>query len=131
MQAFLCLLLKLSERVTRMINEPNKIAMILSGIVSVLLERGHGNIDVSIKRDDKSTTIIIIQRQATYTDTFIEWLKKGLKPRRKGVVEEYYWRLADMNFESDNLNLVGALIDESEVQLKDNVLRIKVARYIG
>lgn len=36
-----------------------------------------------------------------------------------------------MNFESDNLNLVGALIDESEVQLKDNVLRIKVARYIG
>lgn len=58
-------------------------------------------------------------------------VKKGLKPRRKGVVEEYYWRLADMNFESDNLNLVGALIDESEVQLKDNVLRIKVARYIG
>ena len=112
-----------------MINESKKISLIANGITYVLLNYGEGNVDINITKDRDSTQITITQYDCNYSDGFLDFLRRNLKAKRKGEVEEYYWRLAKVDFDTDRLSLIGALIDESYIEYKGKNLLIKVVRY--
>jgi len=44
-------------------------------------------------------------------------------------MEEYYWQLAGESDCDDELTLVGAMIDEAKIEMKDGNLTMKLIRY--
>ena len=51
-----------------------------------------------------------------------------LNTERQHEIEEYYWNLLSESEEDSELAIVGMMIDQAEVEYKDDILKIKLLR---
>lgn len=109
-------------------HEVKKITGIIDEIVTVLLLNGAEELDINIKREGDVSKIRIIHRNCEYDEEFIEKMSYNLNTQRQCEVEGYYWQLVGEDDDGDELYLVGAMIDEAQVERRDNDLYIHLVR---
>ncbi len=115
-----------------MIHEAKKIAQIVSEILTLFLLNGAENIDIKvntkISTNGRNTEIIIIQYECDYEEEFIEKIKYNLNTQRQYEIEGYYWQLVGEDDSSDELHLVGAMVDKANVSKEGTDLHIQLLR---
>lgn len=115
-----------------MMHEAKKIAQIVSEILTLFLLNGAENIDIKVNTkmttNGQNTEIIIIQYECDYEDEFIKKIEYSLKTQRQHEVESYYWQLVGEDDSSDELHLVGAMVDEANVTKNGKGLYIQLKR---
>lgn len=109
-------------------HESKKIALIINELVTMLLLRSNGNIEVKVNRNDLYTEVTISQHFCQYDEMFIENLRYNLNTQRQTEVEGYYWQLVGNDDNGDELPLVGAMVDEAAVEYNNNSLYINIKR---
>lgn len=113
-------------------HEAKKIAQIVSEILTLFLLNGAENIDIKVKtkvsQKDQNTEIMIIQYECNYDEAFIEKIKYSLNTQRQYEIEGYYWQLVGEDDSGDELHLVGAMVDKSNVAIKGKDLHIQLLR---
>ncbi|MDF2538512.1 MAG: hypothetical protein K0S76_1533 [Herbinix sp.] len=109
-------------------HESKKIAMIVNELLTMLLLKGAGKIEVKINRQKHNTEIVMKQQQCDYDEMFIQNLRYNLNTQRQTEVEEYFWQLVGDDDNEDELPLVGTMVDEAVVELVDGDLYITVNR---
>ncbi len=109
-------------------HEIKKITSIVNELVTLLLQNGAEDIDVNIKKIGKKTDISIIQHCCDFSESFIDKMRYNLNTQRQCEVEGYYWQLVGEDEDCDELHLVGAMIDEVEVEMINGDLKIHIIR---
>lgn len=109
-------------------NEPKKITLIVNELLTLLLHHGATDINIAISKKEDCTCIKFIQKESDFDEDFVEQLRFDLRAQRQNEVEGYYWQLVGKDDLGDELHLVGAMIDESSVELEGNVLTIYIRR---
>jgi len=109
-------------------HEVKKISLIINELVTMMLLNGAEEIDMNIKRKSKTSEVTLIHRNCVYPDIFIEKMRYNLSTQRQSEVEGYYWQLVGEDESSDELHLVGAMIDTAKVEVVDNDLYIYISR---
>ena len=109
-------------------HEVKKVALIINEIITMELLDGAEDIDVNIKRSDGLSRVHIIYHNCGYTSQFIEKINYNLNTQRQNEVEGYYWQLAGDDNNGDELYLVGAMIDDAQVELINKDLHIRFTR---
>lgn len=113
-------------------HEAKKIAQIVSEILTLFLLNGAENIDIKvntkISTNERNTEIIIIQYECDYEEEFIQKIEYNLNTQRQYEIEGYYWQLVGEDDSSDELHLVGAMVDEANVTKKGKDLHIQLLR---
>lgn len=109
-------------------HEEKKVASIINEIVTMELLDGAKDIDINIKRMDGLTKVHIVYHDCQYDEAFLERLTYNLNTQRQNEVEGYYWQLAGDDNNGDELYLVGAMIDDAQVELIDHALHIRFTR---
>lgn len=113
-------------------HEAKKIAQIVSEILTLFLLNGAEIIDIKvntkISTNERNTEIIIIQYECDYEEEFIQKIEYNLNTQRQYEIEGYYWQLVGEDDSSDELHLVGAMVDEANVTKKGKDLHIQLLR---
>jgi len=110
-------------------HEVKKISRIVDELTTMLLKDDTNEVDFKIKMDLKQTVITIVDYHSRCDEKKIERLRESLSIQRQHEMEEYYWQLAGESDCDDELTLVGAMIDEATIELKDGNLHIQLIRY--
>ncbi len=110
-------------------HEVKKITLIINELIAMMLINGAEEIDVNIKRVGDVSEIILVHRNCKYSEDFIDKMRYNLKTQRQSEVEGYYWQLVGDDETSEELHLVGAMIDEAEVEKIENDLHIHILRH--
>ena len=109
-------------------HEVKKITLIINELISMMLLNGAEEIDVNIKRKADVSEVTLIHRDCQYPGEFIEKMRYNLNTQRQSEVEGYYWQLVGDDETSEELHLVGAMIDEAKVEMQQNDLHIHIVR---
>ncbi len=109
-------------------HETKKITLIIDELLTLLLHKGNGNIEVKIERNKRSTEIMIVQYQCNYEETFIDNLRFDLNTQRQTEIEGYYWQLVGDDDDGEKMSLVGAMVDEAVVEQKNGDMYINITR---
>lgn len=109
-------------------HEVKKITLITNELVTMMLLNGANEVEVKIKRDGAVTEIDLVHSNCDYTEEFLDKLKYSLSTQRQCEVEGYYWQLCGDDDSGDELFLVGAMVDEADVEVKDGALKIHLIR---
>ena len=109
-------------------HEVKKITLIINELITMMLRNGAEDIDVNIKRKDDISDVTLIHRDSHYPEEFIEKVRYNLQTQRQCEMEGYYWQLVGDDENSEELHLVGAMIDEAEVTIVENDLHIHIVR---
>jgi len=109
-------------------HEEKKVAVIIDEIITLLLLEGAEEIDVNIKREANVSKVEIIHRNCQLKSEFIEKIRNSLDVQRQNEVEGYYWQLVGDDHNGDELYLVGAMIDNAQVEMIDKDLTIRFSR---
>lgn len=109
-------------------HEVKKVTLIVNELVSLMLLNGAEEIDVNIKRTADNSEITLIHRDCQYPDEFIEKMRYNLNTQRQSELEGYYWQLVGDDETSEELYLVGAMIDDARVEMQQNDLHIHIVR---
>ncbi len=108
--------------------ELKKISLIVNEILTLLLYHGAKDISIQINKENNQIDLIFIQNDYNFDIEFVETLRNDLKNQRQNEVEGYYWQLVGQDDSSNELQLVGAMIDESKVTLEGSTLTINIKR---
>ena len=101
---------------------------IINELMTYLYKLGSKDINVTLKKEDYDTTIIILGKIDNIDHNELDNLTTMLNTNRQHEVEESYWHLGG-EFESDSeLSLVGMMIDTAEIIYSNNILKLKVYR---
>ena len=109
-------------------HEVKKITLIVNELVTLMLLNGAEEVDVKIKRSKETTCIDLIHSKSRYEEDFIEKLRYSLNTQRQCEVEGYYWQLCGDDDSGEELFLVGAMVDQADVEVVDGNLHIKLIR---
>lgn len=110
--------------------ELKKITLIIDEIVALLLLHGASDINIQIDKTESYTKIKFVQKDFAFDQDFVDRLRFDLAHQRENEVEGYYWQLVGKDDLSDEVYLVGAMIDESQVKVEENHLTIEIKRII-
>ncbi|OPL07656.1 MAG: hypothetical protein AVO33_04190 [delta proteobacterium ML8_F1] len=111
-------------------HEIKKISRIVDELTTLFLKEDTNEVDFSIKILPEQTRITISAHATHFTEADVEQLKNILGAQRQYEVEEYYWQLAGECDDIDHeLTLVGAMVDEATVEIKEGSLFIELIRY--
>lgn len=109
-------------------HEVKKVTLIVNELMTLLLLNNAEEIDIKIKHVGEHSEIYFIYRQCKFDDKLIEKIKYNLNIQRQSEVEGYYWQLVGDDDSGDELHLVGAMIDEAKIEMKDKDLHIHLIR---
>lgn len=109
-----------------MSKEQAKVVYIMSELVRVFFKMGINNIQVDIKNNVLESTVELTGDVKLIPISKIAHLRESIHGARQLELEEY-WKLAGGNLHSE-LDLVGALVDEAEVEHDGDTLRVRVIR---
>ena len=113
-------------------HEAKKITQIVSELLTLFLLNGAENIEIKVNtkvtQQVQNTELIIIHYECNYDEEFIEKIKYSLSTQRQYEIEGYYWQLVGEDDTSDELHLVGAMVDKANVEKKGNDLHIQLFR---
>lgn len=113
-------------------HEARKIAQIVSEILTLFLINGAENIDIKVNTkvstNGQNTEIVIIQYECDFDEEFIQKIQYNLDTQRQYEIEGYYWQLVGEDDSSDELHLVGAMVDKANVTKNGKDLHIQLLR---
>jgi len=109
-------------------HEAKKINLIMNELINLMVRNGAEDIDINIKHRGEISELTLIHRNCHYSPQFVEEIRYDLSSQRQCELEGYYWQLVGDDEPSEELHLVGAMVDEAEVELINNDLHIKVTR---
>lgn len=109
-------------------HEVKKVTLIMNELMNLMLRNGADNIDINIKRHGDISEVTLIQRQCKYPEDMVESIRYDLNTQRQCEMEGYYWQLVGDDEPSEELHLVGAMIDEAVVEMRNNDLYIHITR---
>lgn len=109
-------------------HELKKVTVIINEIITMLFLKGAEDVDVKIRKKEGRTEISITHFNCEFGNDFLEQLRFDLSAQRQNEVEGYYWQLVGENDSSEELHLVGAMIDEAQVKLEDHNMVIQLVR---
>lgn len=105
-----------------------KITRIVDEILTLFMRNKTDEIDVKIKKDEQKTSIYFTMYNCTLDYAYIEQLEDNLNIQRQAEVEGYYWQLTGENDIDEELFLVGAMIDQVFIEMKDGHLYLELIR---
>lgn len=109
-------------------HEIKKICKIVDELTTLLLKEDTNEVDFKIKRSDEETRIYIVDYNTKYTASDVEDLNQCLNVQRQHEVEEYYWQLVGECDCDSELSIIGSMVDEAIIELKDGNLHIELRR---
>ncbi len=112
-------------------HEIKKIGKIVDEMTTHLLRDDTDMVDFRIDRQADRTVISIIDHNTKYTKQEIGKLMECFNVQRQHEVEEYYWQLVGECDNDSELTIIGAMVDDSKVELKDGDLHIELVRMMG
>lgn len=109
-------------------HEIKKISLIVNELLTLFL-RNHGqNIEIKINREANASEMIFEIHEHHFTKEFIDYLKEGLDQQRQHEVEGYYWQLIGEGDNGEELNLIGVMIDEVQIEERSDSLYLRLYR---
>lgn len=109
-------------------HEVKKLNLIMNELVNLMYQHGAEDVDVNIKKNGEISELTVIHRNAEYAKDFVDQVRYDLNTQRQCEVEGYYWQLVGDDEPSEELHLVGAMVDTAEVEMKENDLHIHITR---
>ena len=109
-------------------HEINKITRIVDELTTYLLSHGAIDLGVRVKREEQQVLLQFTDYHCHFSNDTIEAIRYELETNRQHEVEGYYWQLAGEDEDGEELTLVGSMVDESSVSLKDQILTIELTR---
>lgn len=110
-------------------HEIKKICRIVDELTTVLLKEDTDEVDFKIKKENDRTIISIVDYQTRYTQENVNELMACLNVQRQHEVEEYYWQLVGETDDDSEMMIIGTMIDEAKVSLKDGNLYMELIRF--
>ncbi|MBN2795179.1 MAG: hypothetical protein JXR88_07220 [Clostridia bacterium] len=110
-------------------HEVKKICRIVDELTTLLLKEDTNEVDFKIKREKDRTVISIVDYRTTYTAEDVQEFSACFDVQRQHEVEEYYWQLVGESDGDAELTVIGTMIDEASVTLKDGNMYIELVRY--
>ena len=102
---------------------------LITELATFVFKAGGSEFDVHFKEKDQEIKISIESRIENLNLSNLRESLKGLNTERQSEVEEYYWELAGESNTSEELTLVGMMIDNAEYSYDDDILKITVYRH--
>ena len=109
-------------------HEIKKICKIVDELTTLLLRDDTDEVDFKIKRSNTDTKIFITDYNTKYKVDDVEDLMTCLNVQRQHEVEEYYWQLVGECDNDSELTVIGAMVDDAKIEIKDNNLYIELIR---
>jgi hypothetical protein len=109
-------------------HEEKKITMIVNELLTLFLLNGASDVEVKVKKSKESTEINFVDKECNFSEDFVDKLRYNLNTQRQYEVEGYYWQLVGEYDNGEEIHLVGAMIDQAEVELIDKDLYIHMTR---
>lgn len=109
-------------------HEIKKICKIVDELTTILLREDTNEVDFKIIRNTEETKIIIRDYDTHYTEKEVEIFLECFNVQRQHEIEEYYWQLVGECDQDSELTVIGAMIDEATVELKDGNLYMELVR---
>ena len=106
--------------------ENHKICKIISELTLYILEHVSGNINVDIKEEEKRYIITIITDE--FDEDSLKFINRRLVADRNYAIEEYGWELVGEGDSDDDIELIGSLVDESNIITQDGKTIITLIR---
>ncbi|MCH4887541.1 hypothetical protein EZV73_08155 [Acidaminobacter sp. JC074] len=111
-------------------HEIKKVCKIVDEITTLLLRDDTDEVDLKIKRTSEETIIYITDYNTSYTKNEINEIKMCLNVQRQHEVEECYWHLVGECDTDSELQVIGSMVDEAELLLKNGNLYITLKRKV-
>lgn len=102
---------------------------IMSDLVTFCHNRGGKKFEISFSHQDGTTTLTICSPINHLDNELLESLRSELSIPRQPEIEQNYWELSGECEMSEQLTLVGMMIDQAEVNYRNGVLHIQIQRY--
>ena len=109
-------------------HETKKICKIVDELITLLLKDDTDEVDFKIKKEVDRTIIKIVDYNTKYSEAEALDLNESLTVQRQHEMEEYYWQLVGESDCDSELTLIGAMVDDAIVNLKDGNLYIEIVR---
>lgn len=109
-------------------NEIQKTTKIIDEFTSLLIKKGSTEIDIKLKKENNCTFISITDYDTSLNENEINALSAFLNIQRQSEIEEYYWGLMGETSDEDELFLVGSMVDNAALEVRDNNLHIELTR---
>lgn len=109
-------------------HEIKKICKIVDELTTLLLKEDTNEVDFKIKRLPEETRIYITDYNTKYDQAAVDDLMQCLNVQRQHEVEEYYWQLVGECDCDSELTVIGAMIDQAIIELKDGNLYMTLIR---
>lgn len=100
-----------------------KIIKITNELVRLFFSLDILSLQIDIQHEDLNVTIILDGTIKNLSQVKLDKIRTILNEPRQEELDEYYWYLAGDN-EHPSLNLFGTLIDNADVEYKDDKLRV-------
>lgn len=110
--------------------EKQKIARIANALVEYFLSHNAKGLTLSILEDEKQISILLQIVHVTLSDKSMDELKHYLYMERQEEMEEYYWHLLGNDSETEEISLIGMMVDEATVTSVPPSLTIELIRYL-
>ncbi len=109
-------------------HEIKKICKIVDEMTTLLLKDDTETVEFKISREGDKTIISIIDYNTKYTQIDIDDLLSCFNVQRQREVEEYYWQLVGESDEDSELTIIGVMVDDAKIELKNNNMYIELTR---
>lgn len=109
-------------------HEVKKICKIVDELTTILLKEDTDEVDFKIKKEIDRTIISIVDYRTRYTKADVDELMECFNVQRQHEVEEYYWQLVGESDDDSELTVIGTMVDEATVELKDGNLYMTLVR---
>ena len=110
--------------------ENQKIARMANALVEYFLSHNAKGLTLSILEDEKQISILLQIVHVTLSDKSMDELKHYLYMERQEEMEEYYWHLLGNDSETEEISLIGMMVDEATVTSVPPSLTIELIRYL-
>jgi hypothetical protein len=110
-------------------HEIKKIAKIANELTTFCMLYQAKDVKIQIKREEGKTRILVKAYELEKREEAIAKLEGCLGSPRETEFEEYYWELAGESEHSEELYLVGTMVDEGNIRYDEEVVCMELIRY--
>lgn len=108
--------------------EVARISKIVNELTNFCLRIGAQHMKIDLKDTEDKTELVVQCDTKGRVEEYIEDLKASLASPRQEQVEEYLWEMVGESESYDKLNLVGMMLDHSDISYEGNKLVVRVYR---
>ncbi len=109
-------------------SEQSKAIKMINEVMIYFFNHHFSDLEMSLNVKEKKTVISVSGYSKTQPDDLVEVSESLLHPRQPEV-EEYYWRLLGTNNKTNQLHLLGALVDDVSIMYEENLLTVQLIRH--